>query len=69
MITSNIMKKEIKKPKWITQEQWNNVPSVQWWKDQKQGEIYIKQSKPVTPQEALAQTERLRTSKNWNQGV
>lgn len=58
------MKKEIKKPDWITDKQWDNVPSVQWWENQKQGEIYIKQSKPVTTEEALAQTERLRTSKN-----
>lgn len=57
------------KPDWITQNQWNTVPSVQRCEDQKQGEIYIKQSKPVTPEEALAQMERLRNSKNWNEGA
>ncbi len=63
------MKKEIKKPDWITDKQWNNVPSVQWWEDQKLKKDYIKQSKPVTPEEALAQMERLRNSKNWNEGA
>lgn len=62
-------KKEIQKPDWITDEQWDNVPSVQWWENQRQGEIYIKQSKPVTTEEALAQMERLRTSKNWSEGA
>jgi hypothetical protein len=23
------------KPDWISEEQWNNLPSVQWWEDQK----------------------------------
>ena len=63
------MKANTQKPNWITDKQWKTVPSVQWWENQKQGEIYIKQSKPVTPQEALAQMERLRTSKNWNEGA
>ncbi len=63
------MKKNNIKPDWITDEQWHNVPSVQWWENQKQGEIYLEQSKPVTTEEALAQIERLRTSKNWNEGV
>jgi hypothetical protein len=63
------MKKEIKKPDWITEEQWDNVPSVQWWEDQKLKKDYLEQSKPVTPQEALAQMERLRNSKNWNEGL
>lgn len=63
------MKKEFKKPDWITDEQWDNGPSVQWWEDQKQGEIYLEQSKPLTTQEVLDQMERLRTSKNWNEGA
>lgn len=63
------MKANTQKPDWITEEQWKTVPSVQWWKDQKQGEIYIKQSKPLTTQEVLDQMERLRTSKNWNEGA
>jgi hypothetical protein len=63
------MKKEIKKPDWITKEQWNNVPSVQWWKDTKLKKDYLEQSKPVTPEEALAQMERLRNLKNWNEGA
>lgn len=62
-------KKEIQKPDWITDEQWDNVPSVQWWENQKQGKLYIEQSKPVTTEEALAQMERLRTSKNWSEGA
>ena len=62
-------KKEIQKPDWITDEQWDNVPSVQWWENQKQGKLYIEQSKPVTTKEALAQMERLRTSKNWSEGA
>ena len=57
------------KPDWITDKQWDNVPSVQWWEDQRDKKIYIEQSKPVTPQEALAQMERLRNSKNWNEGA
>jgi len=63
------MKKEIKKPDWITEKQWKNVPSVQWWEDRRDGKIYIEQSKPVTTEEALAQMERLRNSKNWNEGA
>jgi hypothetical protein len=63
------MKKEIQKPDWITEKQWNNVPSIQWWEDQRDGKIYIEQSKPVTVEEALAQMERLRNSKNWNEGA
>ena len=63
------MKKEIKKPDWITQEQWDNVPSVQWWEDVRHKKIYLEQSKPVTVEEALAQMERLRNSKNWNEGL
>ena len=30
------------------------------------GEIYIKQSKPVTSKEAIEQMEKLRKSANWN---
>jgi len=55
------------KPNWITEEQWNIVPSIRWWEDQKMGAEYIKQSKPVTYEEALAQFTRLRNSDNWNQ--
>ena len=56
------------KPDWITDEQWSIVPSVGWWEDSKKMGESIAQSKPVTPEEALAQTIRLRNSKNWNQG-
>ncbi len=63
------MKKNNIKPDWITDEQWHNVPSVQWWEDQKLKKDYLEQSKPVTTEEALAQMERLRTSKNWNEGA
>ncbi len=55
------------KPNWITKEQWTAVPSINWWADSKKRMEYIAQSKPVTPEEALAQTMRLRNSKNWNQ--
>jgi hypothetical protein len=64
-----MMKANNAKPDWITQEQWENVPSIQWWEDQKQGEIYLEQAKPVTTEEALAQMERLRNSKNWGEGA
>ncbi len=60
------MKENNIKPDWITQEQWKNVPSVQWWVNQKQGEIYIKQLKPVTAEEAIEQMVKLRQSANWN---
>lgn len=53
------------KPKWITKEQWTSVPSIDWWEDSKKRMEYISQSKPLTPEEALAQTMRLRNSKNW----
>ena len=33
------MEKNNIKPDWITEEQWKTVPSVQWWEDQKQGEL------------------------------
>jgi hypothetical protein len=62
------MKKNNKKQDWITDEQWQNVPSVQWWEDQRQGKIFLEQSKPVTVEKALAQMERLRNSKNWKEG-
>ncbi len=39
------MKKETQKPEWVTQEQWNNMPSVQWWMDQKKGELNEEDSK------------------------
>lgn len=57
------------KQDWITDEQWQAVPSVQWWENQRDGKIYLEQSKPVTVEEALAQMERLRNSKNWNEGA
>jgi hypothetical protein len=57
------------KPDWITDKQWSTVPSVEWWEDSKKQAQSIAQSKPVTPEEALSQTTRLRNSKNWNQGV
>ena len=60
------MEKNNIKPDWIPEEQWNNVPSLQWWEDQKLKKDYLEQSKPVTTEEALAQMERLRTSKNWS---
>ena len=63
------MEKNNIKQDWITEEQWKTVPSVQWWEDQRQGKLYIEQSKPLTTQEVLGQLERLRTSKNWNQGA
>ena len=37
------------KPDWITDEQWKAVPSEDWWKNQKSGTEYIKQSSPATP--------------------
>ena len=67
--TSYKMKDNNIKQDWITDEQWENVPSVQWWEDRRQGKIYIEQSKPVTVEEALAQMERLRNSKNWKEGA
>jgi hypothetical protein len=57
------------KPDWITDKQWENVPSVQWWEDSKLKKEYLEQSKPVTVEEALAQMERLRNSKNWKEGA
>ena len=51
------------KPDWITDEQWAAVPSVGWWEDSRKRAQSIAQSKPVTPQEALEQTTRLRNSK------
>ena len=56
------------KPDWITDKQWDTVPSVTWWEDSQKRKEYIAQSKPVTFQEAQAQFSRLRNSKNWNQG-
>lgn len=69
MITLLKMKDNNIKPDWITDKQWENVPSVQWWEDSKLKKEYIEQSKPVTVEEALAQMERLRNSKNWNEGA
>jgi hypothetical protein len=47
------------KPNWITAEQWSAVPFIDWWADSKKRMEYIAQSKPVTPQEALAQSMKL----------
>jgi hypothetical protein len=69
MITLLKMKDNNIKPDWITDKQWENVPSVQWWEDSKLKKEYIEQSKPVTVEEALAQMERLRNSKNWKEGA
>jgi hypothetical protein len=57
------------KPDWITDKQWNTVPSVAWWEDSKKQGEYIEQSKPATVEEVQAQFSRLRNEKNWNQGV
>ena len=61
-------KKQIK-PDWITEDQWKAVPSISWWEDQKAGKEYLEQQKPVTPEEAKAQFERLRNEKNWREGI
>jgi hypothetical protein len=52
------MEKKIK-PDWITDKQWEAVPSEKHWLDQKKGEEYLAQCKPITPEEAIAQLERL----------
>lgn len=56
------------KPEWITERQWEAVPSVNHWLNQKKGMESYAQSKPATPTEAIAQLERLRSEKNWKQG-
>lgn len=48
------------KQDWITAAEWKAAPSVQWCENQRDGKIYIEQSKPLTAEEALAQMERLR---------
>lgn len=57
--------KQQEKPDWITDEQWAAVPHVEWWENNRKGAEYIAQSKPHTPEEALAYFERLRNDKNW----
>lgn len=56
------------KPDWITDRQWKTVPNEDHWLSQKRIGEYIANSKPVTPEEAIAQMERLRSEKNWNEG-
>jgi hypothetical protein len=56
------------KPDWITDRQWKAVPSEGHWLSQKRGAEYIAQSKPATPEEAIAQMKRLRNEKNWDEG-
>jgi hypothetical protein len=56
------------KPDWITDEQWKVNPNVYHWEQQRRGAESQAQLPPVTPQEALAQTIRLRNEKNWKQG-
>lgn len=53
------------KPDWITPEQWATHPNVQWWEDSKSRSEYIKNSRPITQEEALAQFKRHRESPNW----
>lgn len=33
-----------------TDEQWNAVPSISWWEEQKKEEEYLKQSNPLAAQ-------------------
>ncbi len=56
------------KPDWITDEQWKMNPNVYHWEQSKKAILSQAQLPPVTPEEALAQTIRLRNSKNWNDG-
>lgn len=53
------------KPDWITLEQWKAVPNVQWWENNRARSEYIKNSRPVTQEEALAQLKSHRESPNW----
>lgn len=53
------------KPDWITPEQWKAVPNVQWWENNRASSEYIKNSRPVTQEEALAQLKSHRESPNW----
>lgn len=53
------------KPDWITPEQWATHPNVQWWENNRASSEYIKNSRPVTQEEALAQFKRHRESPNW----
>jgi hypothetical protein len=52
------------KPLWITDELWCAVTSIDWWADSRKRMEYIAQSKPVTLEEAFAQTMRLRNMVN-----
>lgn len=56
------------KPDWITDRQWAAVPSEGHWLSQKRIGESIVQSKPATPEEAIAQLKQLRNEKNWNEG-
>lgn len=53
------------RPDWITQEQWSINPNIHHWKSSRKAMESLKQSKPVTTQEAQAQFSRLRNEKNW----
>jgi len=46
------------KPDWVTSRQWEMVPSVAWWENQRQTKVYLEQSPPVTPEEAQMQQKR-----------
>ena len=53
------------KPDWITDEQWKANPNIYHWEQEKKGAESQAKLPPVTPEEALAQTIRLRNEKNW----
>lgn len=68
-ITLKKMKMEEKvKPDWITDKQWAANPNIYHWEQERKGMESIKNSKPVTAQEAAEQFIRLRNSKSWSQG-
>ncbi len=58
-----------KKPDWITEEQWQAVPSVGWWENSRKCSQSLARQKPSTVQEAQEQFSRLRNEKIWNQRV
>lgn len=61
-------KQKVEKPDWITDKEWNAVPSVGWWEDVRVRKQSIAQQKPATTEEVKAQFSRLRNEKNWKEG-
>ncbi len=55
------------KPDWITDEQWELNPNIYHWEQSRKAMEFVKQSKPVTHEQAVAQAKRLKANRGTSQ--